>query len=616
MEIHLILEKISLLPKKAREDFIKLLKINTKSKSYIGGVILVGMYLLELLGVPQLIDNILGEENKKIKELKESHKNNPNNPPIPSTGIVLCLVIADMIAHPEGLTRIYKIEEAAERWNTAKLMGIEPRLLNDDRILRALSSIGKKPELMKEILYSLTINTSKKFKIPLNRFFMDTTVVELDGEYKNTPKVMPGRGTNSFSQLIVSMVITATSKLPIGFDILPGKTADVSTFKNVFKDIEKVAYEDEIEIIADRAYGSAENIIFLEEKSSEKKKYKFIFPLKTGTSKKLFREKVEEIYKVSGFKTITYRSSKEEKKDKDCDVIDYPLSAYETTWEFTEKIRPDLPKGKRCPKGSIKSKQITVRCIIYKNKLKAEREKLNREKTRDKLEENLKDIKSKLNKRNLKKLEDCNKKVKTLINKYASLKEFINIKLWETTDEIINIEWNWNEDLFKEEEKFDGTFALVTNHENDKKTANDVIISYRERNQIEMNFRDLKGILDLEEMYINLPERIDAYVFLKVLACFVLTFLKFYTKEHGQIKTSEKKIQKELGELLVSEITVSPLEIPFYTTGNETTLTKFIRESFELPDPMEVVKELNEDIFECIDIDINSWYEKWKIDNI
>jgi len=110
--------------------------------------------------------------------------------------------------------------------------------------------------------------------------------------------------------------------------------------------------------------------------------------------------------------------------------------------------------------------------------------------------------------------------------------------------------------------------------------------------------------------------RIDAYVFLKVLACFVLTFLKFYTKEHGQIKTSEKKIQKELGELLVSEITVSPLEIPFYTTGNETTLTKFIRESFELPDPMEVVKELNEDIFECIDIDINSWYEKWKIDNI
>jgi len=75
---------------------------------------------------------------------------------------------ADMIACPRDITRTYKIEEMAKQWYTGPLLGIEPSLLNDDRILRAMSTLGLKPETMQELLFKLVLDASKKAEIPLN----------------------------------------------------------------------------------------------------------------------------------------------------------------------------------------------------------------------------------------------------------------------------------------------------------------------------------------------------------------------------------------------------------------------------------------------------------------
>lgn len=47
--------------------------------------------------------------------------------------MILSLIVADMIACPRHITRTYKFQEMAERWQTGPLLGIEPSLLNDDR---------------------------------------------------------------------------------------------------------------------------------------------------------------------------------------------------------------------------------------------------------------------------------------------------------------------------------------------------------------------------------------------------------------------------------------------------------------------------------------------------
>lgn len=51
-----------------------------------------------------------------------------------------------MIACPRNIILAYKFEEMAEQWRIEPLLGIEPSLLNDDRIGRAMSAIGENPQ--------------------------------------------------------------------------------------------------------------------------------------------------------------------------------------------------------------------------------------------------------------------------------------------------------------------------------------------------------------------------------------------------------------------------------------------------------------------------------------
>ena len=51
-----------------------------------------------------------------------------------------------------------------------------------------------------------------------------------------------------------------------------------------------------------------------------------------------------------------------------------------------------------------------------------------------------------------------------------------------------------------EEEKYDGVFALLTNYTEEQVNKNQLISKYRGRDQIEVDFKEMKGILSLERI--------------------------------------------------------------------------------------------------------------------
>lgn len=113
-----------------------------------------------------------------------------------------------MVARLRYLTPAYKFEEMAEQWCTGPLLGIAPSLLNDDRIGRVLSALGANTETMEEVLFKLVMEAGKKAGIPLNKFMLDTTVLKLDGKFKDA-----GKGTKPCS----CRFCAALSKLHYGF---------------------------------------------------------------------------------------------------------------------------------------------------------------------------------------------------------------------------------------------------------------------------------------------------------------------------------------------------------------------------------------------------------------
>lgn len=575
------------------------------------GAILIGMHMLEYLGFSKYVDELLGEEHLTIEQLKNHYNNKTEyeKPMIPSTGIILSLMVADMISCSREITAAYQFEEMAEKWHTGPLLGIEPSLLNDDRIGRAMSFLGGQPEIMQEILFNMVIDAAKKAEIPLNKFILDTTLLELDGKFKDASKVVPGRGKNSLSQLIVSLVVASGSRLPIGFGVLAGNTSDSTTLPDVYETVNKVADDGAVEFLMDRIYPTPSNILYLKEHQDERMVY-WVSPLKIGLSQKRVREQIDKAYSQEKWKPISYRSTKEYKAK-----INPPLTVFETTWMLTEKIKPDLEPGqKRRPRGSIKTVEIEVRCAFYRHEINAKKEKEKREVKRSQLEKELQDFCTKLNKRKYRELEYCKKKLTELLKSSTGVKKFVQYDLIQSSEGIISLTWFWDEFAINEETKYDGIFALLTNYAEKQVNSNQLVKKYRGRDQIEVDFKQMKGLLDLERVLYQRSERIESYIFLKVIAFFVLAFSRYFAAEEG-VKTTEKKIQESMGNMLLVENVIMPLGMKIYAVARDNELNQLFRRIFSLPDPKELIKVLTEAEKAQIDDYVSRWYKKWLKEN-
>lgn len=597
MDIGAIIQRIQQLPAQAQAILLRSLKLSDIEYTPAGAV-LVAIQLLCLLDIPRTIDQLLGEEHTSVEALKADYDRGKR--PVPSTGMVLSILIADMLAYPKHLTRIYKIEEMAHLWKTGPLLGICPTVLNDDRILRALSALGQAGTIMEETLHLLALHTSERFSIPLTRFFIDTSLLELDGEFAKAAKVTLGRGRDSMSQLLVSLTCAAGSRIPVAFAVNAGNTNDGTTFSAAFAAIERIASPDPVEIIMDRAFPTAGNVALLQEQSRE---CYFIAPLKTEKAGNKFKSIVEKIWEEDSWKPINFRSAEEIRRK-----LERMHSAYETQWVLVQETKPELKPGQnRRPKGSIIRKEVPVRCVIYRDGRRAQQEKQARLRQRQALDDVLNEFAGKINKRKLTTVQSCQEKVQEICKPFSAVNSFVELSFGVNTHGAVVFSWDWDETAYAKEEQYDGIFALLTTHPASSVSANELLKRYRNRNEIEMDFSGLKGILDLEQVFLQLPERIDAYIFLKILAYFVLAFLRWYAQEHGYKKVTEEQVQDALSKMGICMQELLPLHIPHWSVSTEKGLSQWFRATFNLPDPHDEIQRLNQ----LVDKDeiIRRWFQ-------
>jgi len=593
------------MPEDIQKNLTQQLSISKQADAVPAGAVLTGVYILDYLGFARYVDDQLEVEHTSLEQLHEHYRNrnDTDKPMEPSTGMILSLLVADMVACPRHFTPASKFVGMAQRWQTGPLLGIDPLTLNDDRIGRTLSVAGAKHQNLEEILINLVLNAGKKASIPLTKFILDTTNLQLDGKFKDAGKVVPGRGKDSYSQLIVSLVIASGSRIPVGFGVLPGNTSDSQTLQGVYKTVNQVADPGPVEFLMDRAFPTASNLRFLKEKEAERQ-INFIGPLKMGLSEQKARDLIDKADREGGWKPIDYRSTKEINAK-----ITPPMTAYDTTWILTEKIKPDLEPGqKRRPNGSIQEIKIEVRCVFYRHKGNAERDRQRRQQKINALEQELTQFHAKLNKNKYCELSYCQTKLTSLLKPFSDVSKFVGCTLTQSETKTILLDWSRKEDQITAEDRYDGTFALLTNYEKKQVNINQLVTRYRSRDEVEVDFKAMRGILDLERVLFRLPERIDAYIFLKVIALFVLAFLRSYVEREG-IKTTEKQIQESLGDLLLVQNKILPIDLNIYAVGRDCALNRLFRKLFCLPDPLDLIKVLGRIEADSLGDKVKSWYE-------
>ena len=263
-------------------------------------------------------------------------------------------------------------------------------------------------------------------------------------------------------QLVLALVITPEG-LPIYHEVLPGNTADVATLKSTAQTLASRFKLRRVVLVCDRGLVSEENLRKLEELG---------FPFIVGLKRRRSRE-AKKLYQknLTGFR-----------KEDDLEGL--------------------LVKEKE--NGSY-------RYIICHNPDVAKEKRVNREKRLRAVQKEIRKLEARFSKGKLNREELYHKVIGLLEEKH--LKKFFSPRI-ESDKVILYL----NTEIWDQERYLDGTFFLKTNLKKDELSTTEVVSSYKELQEIERSFRELKDFLKIRPIFHYTDQRVRAHVFICVLA--------------------------------------------------------------------------------------------------
>ena len=275
-------------------------------------------------------------------------------------------------------------------------------------------------------------------------------------------------------QILLALMVTQEG-LPIGYEIFPGNINEGKTFKQAIEKIKNRYKINKVIIVADSGLLSQENIDLL-----EKEEYDYILGARLKSLTTEWQNKVL-------FRTDYMRI------EKDDDILQI------TTYEYTVK---------------------RTLIVTYSSK-RAEKDRRDREKAIEKLQQKLKN----------------SKKPESLISNYG-YKKFIVV------DGKAQI--RINEDKLKKEVLWDGLGGIFTNIKKKDMKVTEVLNQYHGLWQIEESFRINKHDLRMRPVFHWNPDRIRAHISICFMAFALIRFLQYKIKLQIKESLSAERIKREL----------------------------------------------------------------------
>jgi hypothetical protein len=288
-------------------------------------------------------------------------------------------------------------------------------------------------------------------------------------------------------------LLTDSSGIPITYDTFPGNTNDCETYKPVFNEIRKNFNLGRIIVVADKGMNTGDNIAYCILSGNG---YVFSKSVRGGTDelKRYVLNETGYKYQDGGFKIKSRQ---------------YPRTINVTDIEGNKKEVP------------IDEKQVIFYSPDYDRRAKADRAAA------------------------VAKAKDLVKypsKYKRATS-YGAAKYVKNLTFDKKTQEVLTSKQRpiFDEEKLREEEKYDGYYAIVTSEWklNDEK----ILDIYRGLWQIEEAFRVSKGDLKSRPVYMSRSDRIDAHF----LTCFIALVIARLTARSLDNRFSVGRIAESLG---------------------------------------------------------------------
>ena len=176
-------------------------------------------------------------------------------------GQVIEALVANRLTSPSPLAHV---QARARDWAVGEALGMEPELLNDDRIGRALDAIAPRPG---QIAGPVGVAAIPAFGIDVTRLHRDMTPVSLHGQYDQLKDGFPAPGSGhpkdrrpDLRQVQAGIAVSGDGGIPVSRRAFDGGAGEVSQVIPVMKALQEMAAQRRLLIVGDSRLISYANL--------------------------------------------------------------------------------------------------------------------------------------------------------------------------------------------------------------------------------------------------------------------------------------------------------------------------------------------------------------------
>ncbi len=422
-------------------------------------------------------------------------------------GTTALVLVLNRLMYPVAL---YRVADWVGRTTLVHILNIPAAKFNDDRLGRTLDALYPHLEIIWLELVEVAI---RKADIDMSVIFYDLTAFIMHGRYEKSDYVDFGFAHNTPSnkrKFKLGLNATADGNIPWLYKMWSGRTADQSTvagnMSNLSSWLKKRGYRlEETLVIGDRA---------------------------------MLNDKIAHSYDELGLHYLAgLHCSKKEHK---------ALLTKWTTAQFEEYPIVEGSKPQYWGRGCtvtfehddhlIRHKGLVILAGPLRDQLQESRQQ-----RLAVLEKELTMLKAKIGQPYYRTVK-CVQRSANARCKESKVGQFISVRVHETTNGQVDMQWQIDTDVLWRAEEKDGRYLLVTNEW--PLSHHEMFALYRQKDGVEKRFHISKSDLKVTPVYLHKDKRIASMLLLNMIALLAYSLLERQIRQHGLQLTTRELIKR------------------------------------------------------------------------
>ncbi|MFC8553486.1 IS1634 family transposase [Streptomyces sp. NPDC057273] len=415
-------------------------------------------------------------------------------------GQVIEVLVANRLSAPAPLVRI---GDWAREWAVEEVFGIEPDLLNDDRIARALDAIASQLE---NIVGSVGASAIAEFGIDVSRLHWDMTSISLHGSYEDPedgfPQVKYGHPKDrrtDLKQIQAGIAISGDGGIPVFHRAYDGGAGEVSQVVGAMTTLRKVAAPRDFLMVGDSKLVSYPNLLALQEAG-----VKFIAPAPAAK----IPDGLFAGLDLGEARLVDYTAGRDAGKPP----------GQRGQYRVLEDTQTLTGPRKRDP-------GVTVRRVLVHSTANATAQQAARDRRLEQAREELDKLQHACGGRHYATAEKVTARIGVITAKRRVASCLVTAI---HTDESgrPTLTWHFDQEVLTRQATADGWYALLTTLDPTEADAAEVLVRYKGQPVVERRYSDFKGPLAVAPVFLQHNRRIAALITVIALALLVFCLIE------------------------------------------------------------------------------------------